>query len=126
MRFTPYYFFWTILLFFVELFIALFVRDAFVRPYLGDVLVVILIYALIRSLFKYSIRTVAVGVLLFAFLVEILQYFRIVEVLGLGDSTLARTIIGTTFVWEDFVAYTVGVLILIICERLWSPYSAEW
>ena len=126
MRFKPYYFFWALLLFLIELFIALFVNDAFIRPYLGDVLVVILIYAFVRSLFKYSIRTVAVGVLLFAFGVEILQYFQIVEVLGLGSSKLARTIIGTTFVWEDFLAYTLGILILLGCERLWSPYWSEW
>ena len=31
-------------LFIVETLIALFVRDAFIRPYMGDVLVVILIY----------------------------------------------------------------------------------
>lgn len=30
--------------------------------------------------------------------VEILQYFKIVEVLGLGSSAIARTVIGTTFV----------------------------
>ena len=31
-------------LFVVETLIALFVRDAFIRPYMGDVLVVILVY----------------------------------------------------------------------------------
>ena len=35
-------------LFIVETLIALFVRDAFIRPYMGDILVVILIYCFVR------------------------------------------------------------------------------
>lgn len=104
MRFNPYYVYWTVLLLITEIYIGVFVKDDFVRPYMGDFLVVILIYTFVRAFFKYSIINTAVGVLLFSFLVEILQYFNIVDVLGLGSSPLARTIIGTTFVWEDFIA----------------------
>ena len=38
-----------LVLFAVEVVIALFVRDAFVRPYLGDVLAVMLVYAVLRA-----------------------------------------------------------------------------
>ncbi len=126
MRFNSYYFFWSILLFLIEFYIALYVRDDFIRPYVGDVLVVILVYALVRAFFKYSIITTAMGVLIFAFGVEILQYFKIVEVLGLGSSAIARTIIGTTFVWEDLIAYSVGIVILICLERSVGRYKSEW
>ncbi|MEM0980026.1 MAG: DUF2809 domain-containing protein, partial [Cyanobacteria bacterium P01_H01_bin.58] len=61
-------------------------NDAFIRPYVGDVLVVILIYAIVRAFFKAAILPTAIGVLLFAFVVEILQYFKIVEILGLESS----------------------------------------
>ncbi len=43
-------------LFIVETLIALFVRDAFIRPYMGDVLVVILIYFFEGD--KYTRKTV--------------------------------------------------------------------
>lgn len=118
MKITPYYLYWTILLFLVELYIGIYVRDAFVRPYVGDFLVVILIYALMRALFPFSIRNTAIGVLVFSFVVEILQYFKIVELLGLGSSSLARIIIGTTFVWEDLLAYTLGILTVLVCEQV--------
>ena len=126
MRFNPYYCYWTILLFFTEVYIGVFVKDDFVRPYMGDFLVVILIYAFVRAFFKYPIVKVAVGVLLFAFLVEILQYFNIVDVLGLGSSRLARTVIGTSFDWEDFIAYSLGVLTAIGCERFIGPSMEQW
>lgn len=125
-RFNFYYCFWFVFLFLVEVCIAVFVDDNFVRPYVGDVLVVILIYAMVRAFFKVPILRTAVGVLAFSFVVEILQYFKIVELLGLGSSELARTIIGTTFVWEDFIAYSVGIVILLGFEKSFGPFKKEW
>ncbi|MEO0408134.1 MAG: DUF2809 domain-containing protein [Cyanobacteria bacterium P01_A01_bin.135] len=125
MTFRPYYALWAIFLFLVEVVIALYVRDDFIRPYVGDVLVVILIYAVVRALFRVSIFPAALGVLLFAFGVEILQYFKIVEVLGLGSSAIARTVIGTTFVWEDFLAYTIGCIILLGLEKSFGLYQRQ-
>lgn len=126
MRFKAYYCFWSIILFLIELCIPLYVDDDFVRPYLGDVLVVILIYAMVRTCFKVSIVTTALGVLIFSFCIEILQYFKIVEILGLGSSAFARTVIGTTFAWEDLVAYSVGIVILLCFEKSFGRYKKEW
>lgn len=126
MRFNRYYFVWAVILFFVELLIALFIQDDFIRPYVGDVLVVILIYAAVRAFFKVSIVKAAVGVLIFAFVVEILQYFKIVEVLGLASSAIARIVIGTTFDWEDLLAYTIGIAILLALEQAFGPRPREW
>ncbi len=126
MRFIGYYLGWTVCLLLIELSIALWVNDDFVRPYLGDVLVVILIYAFVRAFFKVAIVPAALGVLVFAFGVEFLQYFKIVEVLGWEASAIARTIIGTTFTWEDLIAYTVGVGILLALEKSFGPYRREW
>ncbi len=36
----------------IEVFIALFVHDNFIRPYIGDVLVVIVIYTFIRGIIR--------------------------------------------------------------------------
>ncbi|MEM8614667.1 MAG: DUF2809 domain-containing protein [Cyanobacteria bacterium P01_H01_bin.105] len=99
-----------------EIYIGVFVKDGFIRPYMGDFLVVILIYTFIRTFFKYSIGTTAIGVLLFSFLVEILQHFNIVDRIGLGSSQLARTVIGTSFSWEDFIAYSLGIITVLGAE----------
>jgi hypothetical protein len=110
------YFTLTIIIFTIEVFIALFVRDKFVRPYLGDVLVVILIYCFIKSFLNLPTLPVAIFVLLLAFTIEFLQYIHIVEKLGLQDSKLARTVLGTSFEWGDMLAYVVGVGIVMTVE----------
>jgi hypothetical protein len=105
-------------LFIIEVLIALFVRDAFVRPYLGDVLVVILIYCFVKSFFNLPILPLAIGVLLFAFLIEFLQYLNIVEKLGLQKSKILSTVLGTSFAWNDILAYIAGAAIILIVEKL--------
>ncbi|MBT1705817.1 DUF2809 domain-containing protein [Chryseosolibacter indicus] len=116
-RFHKRYFGLTIVIFIFEVLIALFARDRFVRPYLGDVLVVILIYCFIKSFLDVPVFPLAMFVLVFAFTIEFLQYLNIVEKLGLAHSALARTVIGTSFVWNDLVAYTSGIAILLMVEK---------
>ncbi|HEY0897965.1 MAG TPA: DUF2809 domain-containing protein [Sphingobacteriaceae bacterium] len=115
--FDKKYFLWAAVLFVVEVLIALFVRDAIIRPYVGDFLVVILLYCSIRTFLKAPVLKVALGVLLFAYLLEVLQYFRLVDRLGLTDNLLAKTVIGYGFAWLDMVAYTLGILMVVAVER---------
>lgn len=120
LKFSPFYAISTLLLFITEVLIALFVHDQFIRPYFGDFLVVILIYCFVKSFLNTRVIPTAIGVLLFAYLVELLQYFRIVEVLGLQHSRAARIIIGSAFEWQDMLAYTMGVLVVVLVEKVSS------
>ena len=117
LTFRASYFFIALLLFVTEILIALFLHDGIVRPYIGDVLVVILLYCFLRSFLKLSIVHTAVSVLLFAYVLETLQYFKLVKLLGLNDYAFARTVIGTSFAWLDLLAYTVGIGITLVVER---------
>lgn len=117
MKFNPRYLISTILLFITEVLIALFVHDQFIRPYIGDFLVVVLIYCFVKSFLDTPVVPTALGVLLFAYTVELLQYFRIVEVLGLQHSRAARIIIGSSFEWLDILTYTLGILMVIVVEK---------
>jgi hypothetical protein len=116
-KFNAKYLALAVLLFLVEVLIALFVNDRFVRPYVGDVLVVVLIYCFAKAFLDLPATKLALGVLAFSFAIEILQYFNLVEKLGLGHSKLARIVIGTSFAWEDFLAYSAGILLVIILEK---------
>jgi hypothetical protein len=107
------------LLFIIELVIALFVGDSIIRPYVGDYLVVILIYCAVRTFIKASPLKVSIGVLLFSYCVEILQYFNIVERLGLSNNQIAKTVIGYGFEWLDLLMYTLGIATVLLLERLW-------
>ncbi|MEO5775490.1 MAG: DUF2809 domain-containing protein [Flavobacterium sp.] len=116
LKFNSTYFRLFSLIFTIEVLIALYVHDNFVRPYLGDVLVVILIYCFIKSFLKLKVIPTAIFVLLFAFTVEFLQYLNVVEKLGLQNSKIARTVIGTSFCWEDILSYIAGIFVVILVE----------
>jgi hypothetical protein len=107
----------TILLFVIEVLIALYIHDKIIRPYIGDLLVAILIYCFLRTFINLSVITTAMLTLLFSYTVETLQYFKIVDLLGLHDSKIARIIIGTSFEWSDILSYTIGIAIVLLVER---------
>ena len=108
----------TLVLLFVEVCIALFVHDKFVRPFIGDVLVVILIYTFIRIFIPEKVWLLPLYIFIFAAAVEVLQYFKIVELLGLDNNQLMRTIIGTSFDIRDILCYFVGCALCGVFEYL--------
>ncbi|VXB88523.1 conserved membrane hypothetical protein [Flavobacterium sp. 9AF] len=119
--FKKQYFIATILLFLTEVGIALYIHDDFIRPYMGDVLVVLLLYCFIQSFFTFSVKATAVFVLLFSFTIEFLQYIHIVEKLGLQKYAIARTVLGTSFSWIDLLCYTIGVILIVLIEKRRLP-----
>lgn len=120
LTFRPFYFLLTLLLFSTEVLIALFMQDRFVRPYVGDFLVVILLYCFFRSFLKTSVLTLALAVLLFAYVLETAQYFHLVTRLGFQNHNVLRIVIGSSFEWGDLLAYTLGILMVIAAERMMS------
>lgn len=111
------YFILTVILLLIEIAIALFVHDRFIRPFVGDFLVVILMYCSLKSFWKASPRMIALSVLAFAFVVEFLQYFDFLSLVGLKENRLARIIFGNTFSTLDLVAYTFGIGLILIIEN---------
>ncbi len=111
----------------VEVLIALFVRDDFIRPYGGDIIVVWVVYLFVQSLLCRPDKAyiIAFGVLIFAFIVELLQGIGIVYILGLGDIPFFRTIIGTSMAFLDFVCYAVGALINLLAIFIRRKLSAH-
>ena len=108
----------TIFIFVTELLIALFVHDSFVRPYVGDMLVVILIYCFIRIFIPERFRLLPLAVFLFALATEIMQYFDIVSILGVKDNPVLSTIIGTSFDPKDVLCYALGCIVLGVYELI--------
>ena len=105
----------------VEIVIGLYVHDSFVRPYLGDTLVVMLIWCVLRIIFPTGKPWLSAAVFLFAVLVETTQIFPLCDLLGV-DNRLLRTLMGTSFAWGDIVAYLAGCLVtaagdLILTKR---------
>lgn len=103
---------WASGLFILELGIALFVHDRLIRPFLGDVLVVLLIYCALQMVFRAPGRKMALFVLALACLVECLQAVDYVAWLGVDRVPWLSVALGRTFSWEDFLAYLAGYWLL--------------
>ena len=106
----------TLLLLVVEVLIALFVHDNFIRPYIGDVLVTVLICTFLRIFIPKGVKLLPLYVFIFAAGVEVLQYFRIVELLGLSDNRFFSILIGSVFDVKDVVCYGVGCVLFFFGE----------
>ena len=102
-----------IVLLIIEVLIALFVHDKFVRPYLGDMLVVVVLYFFVRIFVREKYRLLPLYIFLFATGVEFLQYFNVIKILGMSDNLFLRVLIGSVFDIKDIVCYGVGSLILV-------------
>ncbi|MBR6107035.1 MAG: DUF2809 domain-containing protein [Oscillospiraceae bacterium] len=104
----------------IEILIGMYAHG-WVRIYLGDVLVVILLYALWRAVFPrrpaYGVLLPA-AILLFAFCVEFLQLWGFADKMHITNRLL-RIIIGTGFSVIDLLSYAVGILPCMLFELLY-------
>lgn len=100
-----------------EVLIALFVRDSFIRPYGGDILVTVLICCFVRIFSPKGIRLLPLWVFLFALAVEVAQYLDFVSLLGLGNIAFFRILLGTSFSFIDIICYAVGCVLFFVGEK---------
>ena len=119
-RFSLKYFLLSLLIFSLEVTIATILKDwYFVRAFVGDILVVVLVYTLINSFFDYRNKNkLLFFVFIFAVFVEMLQYFKISEKLGFPKGSPAYIIIGNYFSWEDIFCYAIGCLSVFFINKI--------
>lgn len=98
--------------------IALFVHDAFVRPYIGDVLAVILVYTALRAITPLRLIPAIILTLAIAVAIELAQLFNLLDALGLRSNRIAATVLGGSFDWLDLAAYAAGAALVIAAETL--------
>lgn len=96
--------------------ILLFSNIPFIRGFLGDIIVIIFIYSVIIIFFDIKPIKLGLSVLLFAYTLEFLQYFHLIELLGLKKNIIAQIILGSTFDIYDLLAYTIGFFFVYIWE----------
>ena len=120
LKFNLTYFSLAALVFVIEILIATILKDIFViRAYLGDVLVVMLLYYFIKAFFTVKNDKNLISIIfVFAVIVEILQYFHFAEFLGFKNNIIAMTVLGNSFSWIDILCYFLGCLILYFFQIL--------
>lgn len=102
----------------IEILIASFIKDDFIRPYLGDFLVVIMLYCFLMGISRFSIYKSLFIVLIFSFKIEFLQLIDIVKLLQYQPPKPIMIILGSSFSVWDLVAYLLGLLSCLILEIL--------
>lgn len=117
MKFNIKYFLIAIAIFLLEVLIATKFKDwFFVRAYLGDVFVVMLMYYFIKAFFDFNSTKLFIGIFIFSCLIEFAQYFHFGELLGFKDNRIMMIILGNSFSWIDILCYFAGCVVLYIIE----------
>ncbi len=98
-----------------EFIIGIYFHDDFVRPFLGDVIIAIVLYSFVRIFFPEKLYLLSVAVFVFAAAVEFSQMIPLCDLLGVKNNFL-RTIMGVSFAWEDIICYAVGCMITSIYD----------
>ena len=101
----------------IEIYIAIFIKGGFIRHYIGDVLATAMLYVFGRAIFKVTPINLAICVFVISLFIEVLQYLKILEILGVKSSTL-RIIFGGTFDWTDIICYLAGCILAYMFEKL--------
>ncbi len=116
----------------IEVLIALFVNDSFIRPFLGDFLATMLVYSSLRFLSLSKKRSFLLA-LLISFFLEGLQLVNFLDWSGLGQYRLLRILLGTSFSVADLWAYTLGGVVAFsidlsceIKEEKENPVRKVW
>ena len=99
----------------IEFLIGIFVHDRLIRPYGGDVLIVILLYALVRVVSLYKPKYLSIWIFMFALFVEWTQVFPLVDILGIHNR-FVRVVMGTSFAWGDVIAYALGSVVNVFLD----------
>lgn len=102
----------------VEVVIALFVTGGIVRGYLGDVLVVVVVYCFVRTFVRNEARLLPLWIFLFAVAVELVQYADLAGRLGIDQRSAAGVIVGSVFDPADVVCYFVGCAGIAVFEAV--------
>lgn len=96
-----------VLLIMAEFYIGIYVNDRIIRPYGGDVIIVIILYAIIRATYPEKKVPAALFVFVFATAYEFTQLIPLADLLGISKEVV-RIIMGVSFSWVDIGCYAIG------------------
>lgn len=105
------------IIFIIECLIAIFLKQGFIRENVGDILVVPCIYVLLRVVFPQNIKYLALYVLIFAIIVEILQLLNITTILS-NNNKILSIVLGGTFDVKDIICYIIGFVSIIVASKV--------
>ncbi|QVY65330.1 DUF2809 domain-containing protein [Polaribacter sp. Q13] len=115
-QFNLKYFTYFSILFITEILIAKY-SSGFLRHTIGDYLAVMLVYTFIKAILKISLEKAILVTFAISFLIEFLQLSDLQNNFPAAYSKMLKIIMGTSFSIGDLVAYTFGVITILIIEK---------
>lgn len=106
-----------ILLFSIEFAIATWSKGGFIRGYLGDLLVVILVYAGLMMISKLHVKRGILATAIIALTIELLQLINLTQYFEGNAKKVAILVLGSHFSWLDLFMYALGILVIWLLER---------
>ena len=100
----------------IEVLIALFVHDSFIRPFVGDILVAAVIYYFIRIFCPIGIKHLLLYIFVFSLIIEFMQLFGLTKLIS-ADNRFLEILLGSSFSIWDIICYAAGCVITGIVER---------
>ncbi len=88
----------------------------FIRAYVGDVLIIPLIYCFVRIFYTRENKFLPLAVGGLGILAEVIQYFDFCGIFGIDKGSLLGIIIGSHADFKDIVCYSVGVVLIYLAE----------
>lgn len=108
-----------VLIFLIEILITTKLKDIFfIRAFLGDVFVVMLMYYFIKAFFDFNSKKLIVGIFIFSCLIEFAQYFHFAEFMGLKENRVMMIVLGNSFSWLDILCYFAGCVVLFLISKI--------
>ena len=94
-------------------------KVAWAPQWIGDLLWALMVYLMVRVLLiQSSIKQVAMISLIFCFAIEISQLYQATWINQIRQTLPGRLILGQSFLWSDLLAYTGGVVVGVLGERM--------
>ena len=115
-QFNLKYFTYFSILFITEILITKY-ASGFLRHTIGDYLAVMLVYTFIKAILKISLEKAILVTFAISFLIEFLQLSDLQNNFPAAYSKMLKIIMGTSFSIGDLVAYTFGVITILIIEK---------
>ena len=98
--------------------IAVYIDDGFIRPYFGDTLAAAAVYFFACTVLKKIPELLALYVFIFTVIVELMQFFNVLALIGLSENKAFSVITGSTFDFADILCYFAGCLAGDLLRRL--------
>jgi len=105
------------------LIVKFFNGNQFIRGFIGDIIVILLMYFFIKIFWNFHALKLTIFTLGVAFAIEFLQYLKVTTLFGLEHNTMAQLILGSIFDPRDLIAYTIGGILIYVIDTKLVRYS---